>query len=326
MKKYAKFLSLALVLCFVLSLAACGNKDAKADKVYNIGICQLVQHEALDAATKGFKDALTEKLGSKVKFDEQNASNEANNCATITNKFVADKVDLIMANATPALTAAYNATDSIPIVATSITDYATALNIKLENWTGKSGFNVTGTADLAPLDKQAAMFKELLPNAKKVGIIYCSGESNSKFQVTEITKELEKLGLTVTAYAFADTNDATGVVTKAASENDALYAPTDNTVASNGDLINNIIEPKNIPLIAGEVGIMRKCGIATLSIEYYDIGYEAGQMAYDILVNKADPATMDIVYTPEEKLTKLYDKARCEKLKITVPQGYEETK
>lgn len=326
MKKYMKILSLVLAAAMVLSLAGCGTaKDGDdADKVYNVGICQLVQHEALDAATKGFKDALTEKLGDKVKFDEQNASNEPNNCATIANKFVSDKVDLIMANATDALTAAYNATDSIPIVATSITDYATALNVKVEDWTGKSGINVTGTADLAPLDKQAAMVKELVPGAKTVGIIYCSAEKNSKFQVSEITKELEALGLTVKAYAFADTNDATGIVTKAVNECDVLYAPTDNTVASNGDLINNIAEPKGVPLIAGEAGICKKCGIATLSITYYDIGYAAGEMAYDILVNGSDPAEMEIVYTPEEKLTKMYDKARCEKLKITVPEGYTE--
>lgn len=326
MKKFAKILSLVMVVVLALSMAACGAEKTEEGEVYTVGICQLVQHEALDAATKGFKDALTEKLGDKVKFDEQNASNEANNCTTITNKFVADKVDLIMANATPALTAAYNATEKIPVVATSITDYATALNIPLDEWTGKSGFNVTGTADLAPLDKQAAMVKELVPTAKKVGIIYASGEANSKFQVAEITKEFKALGLDVAAYAFADTNDATGVVTKAASECDVLYAPTDNTVASNGDLINNIIEPKGIPLIAGEAGICKKCGIATLSIEYYDIGYEAGEMAYDILVNGKNPAEMEIVYTPEEKLTKLYDKARCDKLGITVPDGYTEIK
>lgn len=313
----------------VFSLAGCGNDskpDSGKDKVYKVGICQLTQHEALDLATKGFRDALSEKLGDKVKFDEQNASNEANNCATIVNKFVSDGVDLIMANATPALTAAYNATTSIPIVATSITDYATALNIPLESWTGKSGFNVTGTADLAPLDKQAAMVKELVPDAKKVGIIYCSSEPNSKFQVNEITKEFQKLGLEVTAYAFADTNDATGIVTKAVNECDVLYAPTDNTVASNGELIDNIALPKGIPLIAGEVGICKKCGIATLSISYYDIGYEAGKMAYEILVNGKNPADMDIVYTPEEKLTMLYEKSHCEKLNITVPEGYEEIK
>lgn len=326
MKKHTKLIALALMAALVFSLAGCSTAPGSddGDKVYKVGICQLVQHEALDAATKGFRDALTKKLGDKVQFDEQNASNEPNNCATIVNKFVSDGVDLIMANATDALTAAYNATDSIPIVATSITDYATALNIAVEDWTGKSGFNVTGTADLAPLDQQAAMVKELVPDAKKVGIIYCSGEKNSKFQVSEITKEFEKLGLTVEAYAFADTNDATGIVTKAVNECDVLYAPTDNTVASNGDLINNIAEPKGIPLIAGESGICKKCGIATLSISYYDIGYEAGEMAYDILVNGTDPAEMDIVYTPEEKLNKMYDKARCEKLNITVPDDYVE--
>lgn len=190
-----KVLSLLLAMLMMLALVSCGDSAADEDKVYEIGICQLVQHPALDEATKGFKDALTEKLGDKVKFDEQNASGEATNCTTITSKFVSDKVDLIMANATDALAAASQATADIPIVATSITDYATALGIS--DWTGKTGFNVTGTADLAPLAEQAAMLKELIPDAKNVGILYCSAEKNSKYQADVITKELETLGMTL---------------------------------------------------------------------------------------------------------------------------------
>ena len=329
-KTIKRILCLTLAAAMVaFSFASCGSSsdsskdDSKKsdDKTYTVGICQLVQHEALDAATKGFKEALTKKLGDKVKFDEQNASGEANNCATIVNKFVSDNVDLIMANATPALQAAYNATPSIPIVATSVTDYATALDMDVKDWTGKTGINVTGTADLAPLDQQAAMFKELLPDVKNVGIIYCSAEANSKFQAVEIAKQLKKLGISSKEYSFADTNDVSSVVTKAVSECDALYAPTDNTVASNGKLINDIAEPAGIPLIAGEEGICRLCGVATLSITYYDIGYSAGEMAYDILVNGKDPADMDIQYS--EKLQKKYDKARCDKYNIKVPDGYE---
>lgn len=311
------------VPCFILALsmvvlcfAGCGEKK---DDTYTVGICQLVQHEALDAATEGFKQALKDKLGDKVKFDEQNASGEATNCTTICSKFVSDKVDLIMANATGALSAAAQATADIPIVATSITDYATALDIS--DWKGKTGFNVTGTADLAPLDEQAKMIKELVPDAKNVGILYCSAEPNSKYQSTVIQKSLQELGFTCKEFTFVDTNDVTAVTQQAAAECDVIFAPTDNTVASNGTAINNVLEPAKIPLIAGEEGICKKCGIATLSISYYDIGYKAGEMAYQILAEGADPGEMEIEYA--KNLTKKYMADRCQTLGITIPDGYE---
>lgn len=303
---------LILILCF----SGCAEK--KSD-TYTVGICQLVQHEALDAATEGFKKALKDKLGDKVVFDEQNASGEATNCTTICSKFVSDKVDLIMANATGALSAAAQATADIPIVATSITDYAVALGIK--DWTGKTGFNVTGTADLAPLDEQANMIKELVPNAKTIGILYCSAEPNSKYQSVTIQESLKKLGFTCKEYTFVDTNDVTAVTQQAASECDAIFAPTDNTVASNGPAINNVLEPAGIPLFAGEEGICKKCGVATLSISYYDIGYKAGEMACKILTEGADPAEMEIEYA--KNLTKKYMADRCQALGISVPEGYE---
>ena len=330
MKKFTKILALATAVAMsVCSFASCGQSNtstdtttakADSDKTYKVGICQLVQHDALDAATKGFKEALTAKLGDKVQFDEQNASGEKANCATINNKFVADKVDLIMANATDSLTTAANATTEIPIVATSITDFGAALDMKLTD--GKTGINVTGTSDLAPLDQQAQMIKDLVPSAKTCGIIYCSAEANSQFQVDEITKYLGKLGITAKAYSFADTNDLNSVATKAVSENDVLYAPTDNTVASNAQAVFNIADPAKKPLIAGESGICKGCGVATLSIGYYDIGYAAGEMAYDILVNGKDPKDMSIGYS--EKLEKLYVKDRCEKYGIKIPDGYTE--
>ena len=175
----AVLLSCTLAAASLFSMTSCNDSDgAKADDgVYKVGICQLVQHSALDAATQGFQDALKEKLGDKVEFDYQNASDDPATCTTIVNQFVASNVDLIMANATPALQAAVSATPDIPIVATSITDYATALDIS--DWTGKTGINVTGTADLAPLDKQAEMVKTLVPDAKKVGILYCSSEARA---------------------------------------------------------------------------------------------------------------------------------------------------
>lgn len=311
-----KMISAALAL-MLMAFCFTGCKTEKKD-TYVVGICQLAQHDALDAATNGFMKALKDKLGDKVRFDLQNASGEATNCTTICSKFVSDKVDLIMANATGALGAAAQATDTIPIVATSITDYATALDIK--DWNGTTGFNVTGTADLAPLDQQAAMIKELVPNAKMVGILYCSSEPNSKFQSTVMQETLKALGFECKEFTFVDTNDVTAVTQQAAAECDAIFAPTDNTVASNGPAINNVLEPAKIPLIAGEQGICEKCGIATLSISYYDIGYKAGEMAYEILVNGADPAKMAIEYSKD--LTKKYMADRCRELGITVPDGY----
>lgn len=295
-----------------------GSTENSSDKTYKIGICQLVQHDALDAATAGFQDAVKAELGENVDIDLQNAANESATCATIVNQFVASGVDLIFANATPSLQAAAAATDSIPIVGTSITDYATALDI--DNWTGTTGRNITGTADLAPLAEQAAMFKELLPDAKNIGLLYCSSEANSKYQIDVVSEELTALGYTCTPYAFADSNDVAAITTTACAESDALYVPTDNTAAANAEVIANIAEPAKVPIIAGESGICEGCGIATLSIDYYSIGKIAGEMACDILVDGADPSTMEIKFA--DNLTKKYDKARCEALGITVPSDY----
>ena len=290
--------------------------------MYNVGICQLVQHDALDAATEGFQDALVDELGEEnVNFDLQNAGGDSNTCATITNQFVTDGVDLIMANATPALQAAMASTADIPIVATSVTDFATALDIDVDDWTGTTGINVTGTADLAPLADQAAMVKELCPDASKVGILYCSAEPNSKYQSNVITEELEGLGYEVAEYTVADTNQIADVTTKAVGEVDVIYIPTDNTIASATAAVKEIVEPAKIPVIAGEEGICSGCGVATLSISYYDIGYQAGQMAAQILTEGADPAEMEIAYATD--LTKKYIKDRADALGITIPDDYE---
>lgn len=311
----------------VTALAGCAGKTATdgtasktdSDKTYKIGLIQLVQHEALDAATEGFKEVLTEKLGDKVEFDYQNASGDSTTCATIAGQFVSSKVDLIFANATPALQAAYAATPDIPIVGTSITDYATALEI--DDWTGKTGYNVTGSSDLAPLAEQAEMFKELLPDVKKIGLLYCSAEANSNYQVEIVADELEKLGYEAKAYSFADSNDVSAVTTAACGEVDALYIPTDNTAASNAEIIDSVASSKNIPIIAGESGICQGCGIATLSISYTELGRIAGEMAYDILVNGKNPGDMDIKFATAP--TKMYVADRCKALGIEVPDTYE---
>ncbi len=316
-----KLISLVLAAVMALSLVACGsgNKDKDTgDKTYKVGVVQLVQHEALDAATKGFTDALKEALGDKVEVVEKNASGDSNNCTTIVNGFISDKVDLIMANATPALQAAASATSTIPILGTSVTDYATALEIA--DWTGTVGSNISGTSDLAPLDKQAAMLQELFPNAKKVGMLFCSSEPNSKYQVDEVTKLLSAAGITCTEYTFTDSNDVSSVTQKACDDSDVLYIPTDNTAASNTEAIANVVLAAGTPVIAGESGICKGCGVATLSIDYYELGKITGKMAAKILTGEADISTMPVEFAPTA--TKQANMANCEKLGITVPADY----
>ena len=310
-----KIVALTLAVLMLVSLAACGGSGSGK---YTVGICQLVQHPALDAATQGFQDALTKALGEdKVAFDVQNASGEPTNCTTIVNKFVSSKVNLIMANATPALQAAVEATKDIPVLGTSVTDYASALEI--EGWTGTVGGNVSGTSDLAPLDGQAAMIKELFPDAKTVGILYCSSEANSQYQVDVITGYLQELGFTVTPYSFTDTNDVSSVA-QAACASDVIYIPTDNTAASNTEAIANVVLPAKVPVVAGEAGICGGCGVATLSISYYDLGYATGEMAAKILTGEAKISELPVQYAPA--FTKQYNAANCEALGVTVPEDY----
>ena len=301
------------------SSTAASGSAAAAGESYTVGICQLVEHAALDAATQGFEDALTAEFGDAVTFDFQNAQNDSATCATIANGFVSANVDLIMANATPALQAAQAATNEIPILGTSVTEYGVALG--LTDFDGTVGGNVSGTSDLAPLDQQADMIVEWMPDAKKVGLLYCSAEANSQYQVDEVQKYLEEKGVTVTQYAFSDSNDLSSVCQKAADENDALYVPTDNTVAANTGIVDGICRPAKKPVFAGEEGICAGCGVATLSISYYDLGYTTGEMAVKILNGEADISSMPIEYTD---VTKKYNKAICDDLGLTVPDGYEE--
>lgn len=347
MKKTGKLLSMILAGTMALSMAGCGSNTAETtaaatetakteaasesaaettaeaagaagDKTYKIGICQLVQHDALDAATKGFKDALTEAFGDAVTFDEQNAQGDSNTCSTIINSFVSNNVDLILANATPALQAAQAGTNEIPILGTSVTEYGVALGI--DGFDGTVGGNISGTSDLAPLDEQAAMLHELFPDAKNVGLLYCSAEPNSQYQVDTVKAALEELGYTCEYYAFSDSNDLSTIATKAASESDVLYVPTDNTVASNTEIINNICQPAGVPVIAGEEGICSGCGVATLSISYYDLGVATGKMAVKILNGESNISEMPIEYAPQ--FTKKYNPTICEALGIEAPSDY----
>ena len=311
---------IALLVCIVLVAGCFAGCGAQEKETYTIGICQIVKHEALDAATKGFKDAVIEALGEEnVTFIEQDAANNPDTCVTIVNDFVTKKVDLIMANATPALQAAYNATEEIPILGTSVTEYGVALGI--ENFSGTVGGNVSGTSDLAPLTEQAQMVLDLVPTAKTVGILYCSAEANSAYQAKEVKNYLEGKNITVKEYKFAGSEDVAMVSETAASECDALYVPTDNTAASCAETINGVVAPKKVPIIAGEAGICKGCGIATLSISYEQLGRVTGEMAVKVLTGEADISEMAIAY--DDKPVKKYNPTICQELGITAPEGYE---
>ena len=313
-----KFFAFALAVLMLLMMTACGSAAPADDGKYTIGICQLVTHDALDAATQGFMDAVIAGLGKEnVTFDLQNAAGDSNTCASIANAFVAAEVDLIMANATPALQNAQAATADIPILGTSVTEYGVALDIA--DFTGVVGGNVSGTSDLAPLDEQAAMLQEWFPDAKTVGLLYCSAEPNSKYQVDTIKGLLEGMGYECKLFAFADSNDMPAVTNAACEFSDVIYVPTDNAVASSVDIIDGICRPAGIPIIAGEEGICAVCGVATLSISYYDLGYKTGEMAVQILKGEADIATMKIEYAPA---TRKYNAEICNALGLTAPEGY----
>ena len=315
-----KIIAVLLAVLMLVGLTACGASAPADDGKYVVGVVQLVPHVALDAATQGFQDKLTELLGEEnVTIDVKVAAGDSATCAPIVNDFVTQNVDLIMANATPALQAASAATADIPILGTSVTEYGVAMGI--ENFNGTVGGNVSGTSDLAPLDKQAAMVKEWCPDAKTVGLLYCAAEANSQYQVDTVQKYLEEMGLTVTQYPFADSNDMAAVTQTACDNSDVIYVPTDNTVASSTGIIDGICQTAGVPVIAGEEGICAGCGIATLSISYYDLGVKTAEMAYDILTGKADVATMPVGYA--DKQTPKYNAAICEALGITPLEGYE---
>ena len=311
-----KILAFVLMAVLVLSLGAAA---LAAPATYNVGVCQLVQHPALDAATEGFMDALKEKLGEDaVKFNVQNASGDSATCSVIVGQFISDEVDLIMANATPALLAT-QATNTIPVLGTSVTDYASAYEV--EDWNARDiALNVSGTSDGVPAQAQAELLQQVFADAKNVGLLYCSGEPNSKFQADEIRPILEEMGYKVKDYTFADSNDVAQVAANACDDCDVLYIPTDNTAASNAELINNVCLEKKVPVVAGEENLCAGCGCVTLSISYYDLGVVTGEMAAEILANGADISTMEIQYAP---FTGKYNAVNCELLGVEIPEGFE---
>ena len=337
MKKTAKLTALLLALVMALSLAACSGtnldsadpNESKAtpensnepagDVKYVVGICQLAPHVALDAATEGFKDALKEEFGDNVEIKEGNAGGDPANCTTIIDGYVADGVNLILANATPSLTAAASATDTIPVLGTAVTNYGIALNLDTTEDKVLGG-NISGTSDLAPLDQQAAMIQELFPEATNVGLLYCTAEPNSVYQIETIQGFLESMGYTCTRYGFNDVNDLAAVTQTAADNSDVIYIPTDNTAADNTSTIADVVIPAKVPVICGEEGICGGCGVATLSISYYEIGHIAGEMAAQILKGEKSVSEMPIGF--DTTLDKKYNASICEQLGLTMPADY----
>ena len=312
--KKGKLLTLLPLAILPFAIASCNGGNVK-----RIGICQLVAHPALDKATEGFMKAVEEGLGKEnVKFDVQEAAGDSATCVTIANSFVNKKMDLIMANATPALQACANSTTTIPVLGTSITEYGVALNIK--NFNGTVGGNVSGTSDLAPLDGQADMFSELLPDAKNIGLLYCSAEANSKYQVDTVKGFLDAKGLTTKVITFAESSQLQTVLNGNIQGLDALYIPTDNTCADNTTIIDAVCRPAKLPIICGEEGLCAGCGIAALSIDYFNLGVKTGQMAVEILKDGKDISTMPIAY--DENPVKKFNKEICDELGITVPTSY----
>ena len=312
-----KLLVVLLVGLFSFLFGGCGDSGDFVEG-YHIGICQLVEHEALDDASQGFQDALFAEFGDAVTFDIQTAQNDLSLCSTIINGFVTSGVDLILANSTSVLQSASTGTADIPILGTSVTEYGTALEI--ENFSGTVGGNISGTSDFAPFDQQAAMVKEWLPEGKVIGLLYCSSEANSQYQVEQMEKELTVLGYICEMYPFSDTNELSAVCTAAVSVCDGLFVPTDNTVAANAGIIDNICRPAQLPVFGGDRGICSGCGVAALAISYYDLGYKTGEMAIQILKGEADISEMPIEHADPQKV---YNKEICDALGLTIPEGYQ---
>lgn len=304
-----KLCSLLLAMLMVVSLTGCGGTTTN-EKGYVVGISQLMVHDALDQATQGFKDALTQELeakGKTVEFDLQIAG-DANLCTTVVNTFTSKNVDLIMANATPALLAAANATTTIPVLGTSVTDYN-------DTFAGSIPENVSGTSDAVPFAEQAQMMIDTLNLVKgdQVGVLYCTNESNSVIQYEAVKALFEDKGVVVKAYTFSETTELQTVATSMANECKAVYIPSDNTVAANDTIVGTVCNEKKVPIYTSYGGTV--C-YASLSISYYDLGVETGKMAAQVLLGEKAVSDIEVkTLTP----TVVYNNELCQELGIEVP-------
>ncbi len=317
---------LASILTFTLAasmLAGCGSKDeANADtesKIFKIGVNQLVTHAALDASYQGFVDALKEagyEDGVNIKIDYQNANGDQSTANTIATKLVNDNNDLLLSIATPSAQACANATKDIPILVTAVTDPAGSGLVASNE---APGGNVSGTSDLNPVEEQIALLTKLVPTAKNIAILYCSSESNSKIQVDLATAAAKAAGLTVQEASVSNSNEIQQVVQSLVGKVDAIYAPTDNTIAAGMPTVAQVANDNALPVICGEAGMVEAGGLATYGIDYYELGKLTGVQAVKILKGEAKTATMPIEYLPKDKLTLTINEDVAAKLGITIP-------
>ena len=316
-----KALAAGLMLTLALGVMGCGGdkKEApkKAEKV-NVGIVQLVEHAALDAANKGFVEGLASKgykEGQNIAYDRQNAQADQSNLQNIAHRFVNNKVNLICAIATPAAQTVANVTSDIPIVATAVTDYKTA---KLVKDNAKPGTNVTGTTDMNPVEQQLDLLLKVVPNAKSVGTIYCSSEVNSQLQVDILKKAATAKGVTIKEATVSNVNDIQQAARSLVGKVQAIYVPTDNVLASAMPTLVSVTEEAKLPVICGEGGMVKAGGLATLGVDYYKLGFQAGEMAADILGGKSKPADMAIQAQKEFKA--MVNLKEAEKIGLKVPE------
>ena len=316
-----KALAAGLMLTLALGVMGCGGdkKEApkKAEKV-NVGIVQLVEHAALDAANKGFVEGLASKRykeGQNITYDRQNAQADQSNLQNIAHRFVNNKVNLICAIATPAAQTVANVTSDIPIVATAVTDYKTA---KLVKDNAKPGTNVTGTTDMNPVEQQLDLLLKIVPNAKSVGTIYCSSEVNSQLQVDILKKAATAKGVTIKEATVSNVNDIQQAARSLVGKVQAIYVPTDNVLASAMPTLVSVTEEAKLPVICGEGGMVKAGGLATLGVDYYKLGFQAGEMAADILSGKSKPADMGIQAQKEFKA--MVNLKEAEKIGLKVPE------
>lgn len=322
-----KAVAVLLAGLMAISAAACSSNSTTAgssaspqaqQKKFKIGIVQLVEHPALDAAYKGFVDGLKEAGyvdGQNITLNYENAQGEQPNCVTIASKLVNDRSDLILAIATPAAQAVANATKNIPILVTAVTDPADA---KLVASNTAPGGNVTGTSDLTPVDDQMKLIKQILPNAKKVGLLYCSSESNSKFQIEIAKKSAAALGLATVEATVSNSNEIQQVTQSLVGKVDAIYSPTDNMIAAGMATVSMVTQQAKIPVIVGESGMVNKGGLATYGINYYNLGLLTAKQAVKILKDGAKPADMPIEYSKDNTLS--INKDAAAKIGVTIPQ------
>lgn len=339
MKKSAKMVSLILAGAMAFSLTGCSSGSEAAattaaaaattaaaaeaqttaaasaeGETYQIGVLQLVQHAALDKSNEGFFAALDD-AGISYEADQQNASGEQANCLTIAEKLVSDGNDLILAIATPAAQAVAGVTDEIPILLTAVTDPAQS---GLVNDNAAPGVNVSGTSDLTPVKEQIELLHNLLPEAKTIGLLYCSAESNSEIQIALAKEACDALGLAYEEFTVPGSNEIQTVVESMVGKVDAIYSPTDNVIAAGMATVAMIANDNQLPCIVGEPAMVEAGGLATYGIDYFELGYMAGEQAIDILVNGADVSTIPIGYLPAEQCEMTVNKTTAEMLNVDI--------